>query len=96
MHIIKAVDHILVRILLFVKKNAQSYYTYIHKVSHGHSAKILVNFIENILTLPLMASMSISAFLAHFCQKLGSSNEISVLFPDATKLAWNNKQYIII
>ena len=42
---------------------------------------------KEILTLPLMASISISAFLAHFCQKLGSSKEISVRFPDATKLA---------
>lgn len=39
------------------------------------------------LTLPFKASMSSSAFLAHFCQKFGSSKEISVLFPDTTKLA---------
>lgn len=39
------------------------------------------------LTLPFKASISNSAFLAHFCQKFGSSREISVLFPDATKLA---------
>lgn len=46
-------------------------------------------YIKKVLTLPLIASISISAFLAHFCQKLGSSSEISVLFPDATKLACN-------
>lgn len=39
------------------------------------------------LTLPFKASISSSAFFAHFCQKLGSSKEISVLLPDATKLA---------
>lgn len=39
------------------------------------------------LTLPFKASISNSAFLAHFCQKFGSSKEMSVLFPDATKLA---------
>lgn len=38
-------------------------------------------------TRPLMASMSSSAFLAHFCQKSGSSREMSVRFPVATKLA---------
>lgn len=39
------------------------------------------------LTLPLTISMSMSAFLAHLSQKLGSSREMSVRFPDATKLA---------
>lgn len=38
-------------------------------------------------TFSLFASVSNSAILAHFCQKLGSSKEISVLFPEATKLA---------
>ncbi len=38
-------------------------------------------------TLPLTMSMSMSAFLAHLSQKLGSSSEMSVRFPDATKLA---------
>ena len=45
-------------------------------------------YIFSKLTRPLMASMSSSAFLAHFCQKSGSSREMSVLFPAATKLAW--------
>ena len=39
-------------------------------------------------TFSFLASVSSSAILAHFCQKLGSSKEMSVLFPDATKLAW--------
>lgn len=39
-------------------------------------------------TLPLAISISMSAFLAHLSQKLGSSREMSVRFPDATKLAW--------
>ena len=42
--------------------------------------------------------MSSSAILAHFCQKFGSSKEISVLFPEATKLACEeertNKPYL--
>lgn len=38
-------------------------------------------------TRPWMASMSSSAFLAHFCQKSGSSREMSVRLPVATKLA---------
>lgn len=40
------------------------------------------------LTLPFTISMSMSAFLAHLSQKFGSSREMSVRFPDATKLAW--------
>lgn len=39
-------------------------------------------------TFSFFASVSSSAILAHFCQKLGSSKEMSVLFPEATKLAW--------
>lgn len=39
------------------------------------------------LTFSFLASVSSSAILAHFCQKLGSSKEMSVLLPDATKLA---------
>lgn len=38
-------------------------------------------------TFSFFASVSSSAILAHFCQKFGSSKEISVLFPEATKLA---------
>lgn len=43
-------------------------------------------------TFSFLASVSSSAILAHFCQKLGSSKEMSVLFPDATKLAWEWKK----
>lgn len=40
-----------------------------------------------------MASRSSSAFLAHFCQKSGSSREMSVLLPGATKLAyWDGRK----
>ena len=49
-------------------------------------------------TFSLFASVSSSAILAHFCQKFGSSKEISVLFPEATKLACEeertNKPYL--
>lgn len=43
-------------------------------------------------TLLLRRSKSRSAFLAHFCQKLGSSNAMSVRFSEATKLAWGTSQ----
>lgn len=44
-----------------------------------------------LLTLPLTISISMSAFLAHLSQKFGSSREMSVRFPDATKLAWKQR-----
>lgn len=40
-----------------------------------------------------LESISTSAIFAHFCQKLGSSREMSVLFPDEMKLAWRKKKY---
>lgn len=48
--------------------------------------------VERVLpTRPLIASRSNSAFLAHFCQKSGSSREMSVRLPVATKLACREK-----
>lgn len=40
-------------------------------------------------TFSALESISSSAILAHFCQKFGSSKEMSVRFPEDTKLAWN-------
>lgn len=69
------------------------------KISEESNKCFEVFFFKNVLiwqgvmcvvvhTLPLTISMSISAFLAHLSQKLGSSREMSVRFPEATKLAW--------
>lgn len=44
-------------------------------------------FSPSLSTFSDFESISTSAILAHFCQKLGSSREISVLLPDEMKLA---------
>lgn len=43
--------------------------------------------LKELLTFSDLESISTSAILAHFCQKFGSSREMSVRFPDEMKLA---------